>query len=222
MSRVEEQLSEVPDGARGRGRRARGAPAWMWFLAVFGIVVFAGGSLLYVTNRFEPVASDEVVADAGPRVDVQAPAEPVEAEPADGMDMPMPGSAPAAPEDRQGGDQVAAGQAVVEVEMVEFGYVPATIDLQTGVPVVLQFTNSGRLAHEAMLGDAHMQEEFGAAGDHDDGAGGDHHGDVMAVMVGPGETRDLEVVIDEPGTWYMACHLPGHYEQGQIATINVN
>ncbi len=43
----------------------------------------------------------------------------------------------------------------------------------------------------------------------------------MAILVQPGETGDLEVHIEEPGTWYLACHLVGHYEQGQIATINV-
>ncbi|MEX2323066.1 MAG: hypothetical protein WEA29_04770, partial [Acidimicrobiia bacterium] len=121
-------------------------------------------------------------------------------------------------------DQAADVVEVIEVDMVEFGYVPETIDIRAGVPVILRFTNTGRLVHEAMVGDAHMQEEFAAAGDHDDGHGGDddgHHGDLMAVTVAPGETRDLEVLIDRPGTWYMACHLVGHYESGQVATINV-
>lgn len=111
---------------------------------------------------------------------------------------------------------------VIEIEMFEFGYSPSTIDIQAGVPVVFRFTNTGRLPHEAMVGDAHMQEEFASAGDHDDGQeGDDHHGDLMATLVQPGETKDLEIQIDEPGTWYAACHLVGHYEAGQIATIDV-
>ena len=112
--------------------------------------------------------------------------------------------------------------AVIEIEMVEFGYVPETIEIEAGVPTILRFTNSGKLQHEAMVGDAHMQEEFAAAGGdggHDPTDG--HHGDLMAIVLNPGETGDLEVVIDEPGIWYMACHLTGHYEQGQVATINV-
>lgn len=117
-----------------------------------------------------------------------------------------------------GGDEAQ----VIEVEMFEFGYTPDTLDIQAGEPVTLRFTNRGKLPHEAMVGDAHMQEEFAAAGDHDDGQGGDdHHGDVLATLVQPGETQDLEVVIDEPGTWFVACHLVGHYEAGQVATINV-
>lgn len=111
---------------------------------------------------------------------------------------------------------------LIEIEMFEFGYTPATIDIEAGIPVVFRFTNSGRLPHEAMVGDTHMQEEFAAAGDHDEtDAGSDHHGDLMATLVQPGETQELQVLIEEPGTWYVACHLVGHYEQGQIATINV-
>ncbi|HEX6219582.1 MAG TPA: hypothetical protein VF115_00665 [Acidimicrobiia bacterium] len=118
------------------------------------------------------------------------------------------------------GDQVAE---VIEIDMFDFGYTPEAIDLQAEVPVILRFTNSGKLEHEAMVGDGHMQEEWAAAGQeggHDPRDG--HHGDLMAVTVLPGETQDLEVMIDEAGTWYMACHITGHYEQGQIATINVN
>lgn len=111
---------------------------------------------------------------------------------------------------------------VIEVEMFEFGYGPDTFDIRAGEPVTFRFTNRGKLPHEAMVGDAHMQEEFAAADDHDDGEGGDdHHGDLMATLVQPGESQDLEVVIDEAGTWYVACHLVGHYEAGQVATINV-
>lgn len=122
----------------------------------------------------------------------------------------------------EGGPIDAADAGVFEIGMFEFGYDPGTIDIEAGVPVVFRFTNRGKLPHEAMVGDAHMQEEFAAAGDHDVGQeGDDHHGNLMATLVQPGETKDLVVLIDEPGTWYIACHLIGHYEQGQIATINV-
>jgi uncharacterized cupredoxin-like copper-binding protein len=213
----------------------------MWFLAVFGIVVFAGGSILYVTERSELLSGDAPAADHEPEAAGQALAEPVEAEAAEELERQAAGLAlaepveaepadepaaaaagPASTPDDHDGDQAAPALETIEIEMVEFGYVPETINLKVGTPVILRFTNVGRLAHEAMVGDEHMQEEFAAAGDHDDAhADDDHHGDVMAVTVPPGETRDLQVVIDEPGTWYMACHLVGHYEQGQVATITV-
>lgn len=113
---------------------------------------------------------------------------------------------------------------VIEVEMTEFAYEPSTIELAAGEPAVLRFTNTGQLEHEAMIGTAHMQQEFASGDDHgdhgDDGDDG-HHGDVMAVTVPPGETAELDVLIEEPGTWYVGCHLEGHYEAGMEAVIHV-
>lgn len=119
---------------------------------------------------------------------------------------------------------VTADDDVIEVEMTEFAYEPGTIELTAGEPAVLRFTNVGEIEHEAMIGTAHMQQEFAATdghGDHGDGGDGGHHGDVMAVTVAPGETAELEVLIDEPGTWYVGCHLEGHYDAGMEAVINV-
>lgn len=53
---------------------------------------------------------------------------------------------------------------IVEIGMFEFGYDPATIDIPAGVPVVFRFTNTGKLPHEAMVGDKHMQEEWLSCG----------------------------------------------------------
>lgn len=126
-------------------------------------------------------------------------------------------------EDPTGEDGAADDGNVIEVEMTEFAYEPATIELTAGEPTVLRFTNVGEIEHEAMIGTAHMQQEFAATDDHGDhGDGGDgHHGDVMAVTVAPGETAELEVLIDEPGTWYVGCHLEGHYDAGMEIEINV-
>lgn len=117
------------------------------------------------------------------------------------------------------------GKPVIEIDMLEFAYAPDAIELQAGEPTILRFTNRGQVEHEAMLGDQHMQEEFAASDDHgshgDDGGDG-HHGDTMAVTVAAGDTVDLEVVIEEPGTWYVGCHLPGHYDAGMEAPVTIS
>lgn len=219
-----------------------------WFGALFGLVVLVGGAMLYVTSEAAPEPGEGTLAvtdvqegsepEAAPSkeptleptkgVPSEEPTvEPTEAVPSKEPTVePTEGVPVAEPEATENGAGAAApaddgADGMIEVEMVEFGYVPGTLDLEAGVPVTLRFSNAGKLPHEAMVGDAHMQEEFASAGDHDDGGGGDHHGDLMAVTVEPGQTAELEVLIDEPGTWYFACHLPGHYEQGQVATINV-
>jgi uncharacterized cupredoxin-like copper-binding protein len=195
-------------------------------------------SIIYITGKEAPTAVPQDILEEDSPAAPEPPTEPVAEQPDD--PIAAAGETDVAMESHPGDDPIASvgemdaamdghsgdageGLEVIELEMVEFGYVPDTIDIEAGVPVILRFTNTGKLAHEAMVGDAHMQEEFAAAGDHDGGHGeDDHHGDLMALMVGPGETQDLEVVIDEPGSWFMACHIVGHYEQGQIATINVS
>lgn len=206
-----------------------------WFGAVFGIVVLIGAGLVYVaggsddgTDEVAAVAeapaeepmADEAAHDEAEEVAVGTPAAGHDDEAAhDEAEEAAVGTPAAAQDDEQAGLAIE----VVEIEMADYSYTPDTIDIQAGVPVIFRFTNTGNYKHEAMIGDAHMQEEFEAAGDHDDAHGDEdgHHGDVMAVMVQPGETADLEVVVDEPGTTYMACHVKGHYEKGQVATINV-
>lgn len=117
------------------------------------------------------------------------------------------------------------GKPVIEIDMLEFAYAPESIEIEAGEPTILRFTNRGAVEHEAMIGDSHMQEEFAASDDHgnhgDDGGDG-HHGDTMAVTVAAGETADLEVVVDEPGTWYVGCHLPGHYDAGMEAPLTIS
>jgi uncharacterized cupredoxin-like copper-binding protein len=107
---------------------------------------------------------------------------------------------------------------VIEIEMLEFTYEPSSIEVAAGETAVLRFINHGEVEHEAMIGDAHMQEEFAASDDHGDHGDG-HHGDTMAVTVAPGESVDLTVEIDEPGTVYIGCHLPGHYDAGMQAAL---
>ena len=110
---------------------------------------------------------------------------------------------------------------VIEIEMTEFSYSPDPIEVEAGTPVTFRFTNNGQIEHEAMIGDGHMQDEFAAMEGHGDHGDAGHHGGVMAVTVAPGETAELEVVIDEPGEWFIGCHLEGHFEAGMVATINV-
>jgi len=239
VANASDQLSAEREETRAVGTfRGSVRSLWNWFGAAFGIVVLIGVGTIYVMGDAASTAvpqalePDSVAAPETPIEPVtEPPADPVTEPPADPVTSPdeTDGAMEEHTDDTgeaNAADEVPAaaeGVEVIEVEMIEFGYVPETIEIEAGVPVILRFVNNGKLPHEAMIGDAHMQEEFASAGDHDDGqAESDDHDDVMATLVGPGETEDLEVVIDEPGEWFMACHLLGHYEQGQIATINVS
>lgn len=111
---------------------------------------------------------------------------------------------------------------VVEVEMVEFGFVAEPITLPVGEPITFRFTNTGVVPHEAMFGTRHQQEEFAEAGDHGDGHGdAGHHGDVAAITLDAGEAGDIVVEFGTPGEVWIGCHLPGHYEAGMWSVFTV-
>jgi uncharacterized cupredoxin-like copper-binding protein len=39
--------------------------------------------------------------------------------------------------------------------------------------------------------------------------------------IDPGQSTTLEWTLDKPGQYQLACHEPGHYEQGMVATFTV-
>jgi uncharacterized cupredoxin-like copper-binding protein len=99
----------------------------------------------------------------------------------------------------------------VAVTLTEFSVTLAPATLHAGRPYAFVVTNKGTVTHEFVI------ERPGAT----------HEplmeGDQMAMFEGiaPGETRMLGWVFTEPGSYQLACHEPGHYEAGQVLTIEV-
>ena len=128
-----------------------------------------------------------------------------------------------------GNDRPAAK--VVKIEMVDNKFEPIDLTARTGETITFRFTNSGTARHEALVGDSDAQEEHAremmssstVAGDHDMGdMGGMHHdGASYAGMVEPGGRMDLTRTFDKTGEFIIGCHVPGHYESGMKATIEV-
>lgn len=119
-------------------------------------------------------------------------------------------SEPAAPQ-RQG------DTSVVNVEMVDIDFKPETLRVQKGEKVRFVFTNSGRVAHEAFIGDAEAQKEH----EREMREGGHGHGSSNAVVVDPGETGELTYTFGEAGPIEIGCHEPGHYPVGMKINVEV-
>jgi uncharacterized cupredoxin-like copper-binding protein len=120
------------------------------------------------------------------------------------------------------GDVVAVddGLAVVEVEMSEMAFTPASIDVTAGETVRLRFHNAGLAVHEAVIGDLALQEEHaeemaGTAMDHEDSDGSE------PLIVAAGETGDLVYTAGAAGTVIIGCHQPGHWDAGMRADLNI-
>lgn len=92
------------------------------------------------------------------------------------------------------------------------------IRAKPGETVRFVVTNSGKIKHEFAIGTREEQLEHAEMMasmpdmEHDEG---------NAVTLEPGETRELIWQFGKAGAVEIACHLPGHYEAGMKARVNV-
>jgi ketosteroid isomerase-like protein/plastocyanin len=99
----------------------------------------------------------------------------------------------------------------VAVTLTEFNIALASPALHAGRPYAFVVTNAGTVTHELVI------ERPGAT--HKPLAAGDRV--AMIEDIAPGESRTLGWTFDEPGTYQLACHEPGHYEAGQVVVVDV-
>ncbi len=105
----------------------------------------------------------------------------------------------------------------IDIEMIDNKFSPVTVSLTEGEAVTFVFTNSGSVEHEAIIGDAQVQDEHEAEMT---GRGMDHDSSA-AIAVAPGKTGELDFTADEAGTLLIGCHVPGHYEAGMKAKVEI-
>ena len=129
-----------------------------------------------------------------------------------------------------------------EVNLIakDYSFVPPTLDLVPGETVLLHVINGGLEVHEAIIGDAAVQDAWEAA---EAAVAGAPPGPTpvvtvpeavtgVRIVVRSGERVDLRWVVPAggvdgvPGTvapFIVGCHIPGHWERGmQIPVRWVN
>ncbi len=110
----------------------------------------------------------------------------------------------------------------IEVRMDDqMRFTPSEIEVRTGETIRFVVHNTGRTAHEMVLGsDAEIREHAQAMqqgqNHHDD------HGSGAAITVAAGHKGELVVKFDQAATLQMACLIPGHYEAGMRGTVKVS
>lgn len=123
----------------------------------------------------------------------------------------------------------------IRIEAGDTWFDPEGLEVAPGETLRFVITNSGKLEHEFVIGDARaqaahremMQQKAGRHGDdheehggHDMAEGG-HGGEMPAVTVAPGETAELRwTAPDDAARLEYACNIPGHYEAGMSGTID--
>jgi uncharacterized cupredoxin-like copper-binding protein len=124
----------------------------------------------------------------------------------------------------------------IKVEGYEFEFAPAALIFKAGETVKFVFVNTGHEPHELSIGDAAYQSEHrammakaakeakarGETVDHATHADDHMHGaEGNVVEAKPGETKELIWQFSKPGTFELACNIPGHTELGMTGTIKV-
>jgi uncharacterized cupredoxin-like copper-binding protein len=120
-----------------------------------------------------------------------------------------------------------------EVNLItkDFSYLPDVLDLVPGETVLLHVINGGLITHEAVIGDPATQTAWANAEAGTDGA---PPGPTPVVSVPPG-TGGLRIVVTSgervdvvwtvpadagaTGPYVVACHIPGHLEQGMTIPV---
>jgi uncharacterized cupredoxin-like copper-binding protein len=122
-----------------------------------------------------------------------------------------------------------------EVNLIarDWEFVPTRVELVPGETIVLHVINGGLETHEAIIGDAAVQEAWAQAeAAASPGAPGTTPAVSVApgvagvrIVVGSGERSDLtwEVPVDAPTVeaLLIGCHIPGHWERGMMAEISL-
>jgi uncharacterized cupredoxin-like copper-binding protein len=106
--------------------------------------------------------------------------------------------------------------------MVDIDFRPSALQVKQGETVRFVFTNSGKVAHDAFIGDATAQAEHEMqlrAATSDTTGHGAHGGDGITVQ--PGSTGELAYTFAKAGRLEVGCHEVGHYDAGMKIAVDV-
>jgi uncharacterized cupredoxin-like copper-binding protein len=123
-----------------------------------------------------------------------------------------------------------------EVNLItrDYAFVPDVLDLVPGETVLLHVINGGLVVHEAVIGDARVQDAWERAEAATIGA---PPGPTPVVTV-PAEVAGLRIVVvsgqrvdvtwtvpaeaagsAEATVWLVGCHIPGHWAKGMVIPV---
>jgi len=109
----------------------------------------------------------------------------------------------------------------LEIQMDDkFRFTPGSVAVNAGETLKLVVRNIGKMPHELILGSELEIQNHGklmkTGVAHDE-----HHASGAAITVAPGATGELVIRFAAPGSFEMACLIPGHYEAGMRGVVKV-
>ena len=114
----------------------------------------------------------------------------------------------------------ASADRVIEITATDdFRFDPVVIEVSAGETVTFRVTNTGAIPHDFTLGDEATQQAH--AEEMEEMAGMSMPDEPNAMVLAPGETRELTWLFTEAGDLLIGCHQTGHYKAGMVAQVTV-
>lgn len=108
----------------------------------------------------------------------------------------------------------------ITIEMSDkMRYAPSTLSIQRGETIRLVIKNTGKRAHQIVVGTMYMLKKHRK--NMLDGSGMEHDSPFMFYLE-PGQQDELVWEFTEGGTFYYGCLIPGHSEAGMLGKIQVS
>ncbi len=121
------------------------------------------------------------------------------------------------------GEPADASEADRTVDVIasdELAFDPEVVEAQVGETITFRVENTGRIVHEFVLGDEHLQDEHQQEmAEMSPGMG--MHDEPNAISVEAGETKEITWTFTTAGDVLYGCHEPGHYDAGMVGVIHV-
>lgn len=118
---------------------------------------------------------------------------------------------------RQGDPQKA--DRTITVDMTDkMRFNPGNITVRQGETVRFVVVNKGKIMHEMVIGTMQELKEHGEMMKKHPGM---EHDEPYMSHVSPGKKENLVWQFTQPGEFYYACLIPGHFEAGMIGKITV-
>lgn len=124
------------------------------------------------------------------------------------------------PTGTSGGDASTTGTRTVEIVMEDIKFDQTTLTVTAGQAINFRFTNTGKIAHDAFIGDEAAQTDHEAEMAEMSDTGG-HDMEAEAITLQPGESGELSFTFDKSGVYQIGCHQPGHYAAGMKIEVTV-
>ena len=109
----------------------------------------------------------------------------------------------------------------VTIEMRDFEFVPATLEVKAGDVVEIAFSNKGSVTHDFTIEDADLDSMMMGEMEMVEGHT-DDEGMAMHVPLEMGHQAMARVRVHEPGEYVFYCTVAGHRELGMEGTLRVN